>query len=179
MRTPRTYGLLAEFGTPTDLIRAAEAAHREGYRRMEAYSPFPIHELPEAVGHPHTRLPLAVFIGGLIGCLGGYYLQYWAAAQNYPMNVGGRPYNSWPMFIPVTFEMTVLVASLTAVLGMLARNGLPRPHHPLFNVEQFNRATRDGFFLSIQALDPNFNLQDTRRFLESLGAREIVEVPLD
>jgi len=176
MTYPRLYGLLAEFDNPTDLTRAAEAAHREGYRRMEAYSPFPIPELPAALGHPRTHLPLLVLLGGVAGCLGGYFFQVWASTSAYRLNVGGRPYNSWPSFIPVTFEMTVLVAALTAVLGMLIRNGLPRPHHPLFNVPRFSQASRDRFFLCIQTLDPRFNREATFQFLTGLKAREVVEV---
>lgn len=176
MTYPRLYGLLAEFDDPTTLTRAAEAALKEGYRRMDAFSPFPIHELPAALGHPTTRLPLLVFLGGLVGCLGGYLFQVWVSTMAYPLNVGGRPQNSWPAFIPVTFEVTVLVAALTAVLGMLMRNGLPRPHHPLFNVERFSLASRDRFFLCIQALDPKFDRQATFQFLTGLKAREVVEV---
>jgi hypothetical protein len=176
MTYPRLYGLLAEFDNPTALTRAAEAAHREGYRRMDAYSPFPIHELPAALGHPRTRLPLVVLIGGVVGCVGGYLFQLWVSASAYRLNVGGRPYNSWPAFIPVTFEVTVLVAALTAVLGMLIRNGLPRPHHPLFNVPRFSLASRDRFFLCIQALDPRFDRERTFQFLSSLPAVGVVEV---
>jgi hypothetical protein len=178
MNRPVLYGLLAEFDNATALTRAAEAAHKAGYRRMDAYSPLPIHELPEALGHPTSRLPLVIFLGGLLGCLGGYYLQYWSAVDAYPLNVGGRPLNSWPAFIPVTFEMTVLVAALTAVLAMLARNGLPRPHHPLFAIERFSLASQDRFFLCIESRDPKFDAAATRQFLAGQNPREVVEVPL-
>jgi hypothetical protein len=170
--------LLAEFDNATQLTEAASAAYREGYRRMDAYSPFPIHALPEALGHPKTRLPLVVLVGGLVGCVGGYLFQLWVSAVAYPLNIGGRPLNSWPAFIPVTFEMTVLIAALTAVLTMLGRNGLPRPHHPLFAIERFSLASKDRFFLCIESRDPRFDLERTRAFLAGLTTREVVEVPL-
>jgi hypothetical protein len=171
------YGLLAEFDSPADLLRAANAAREEGYRRMEAYSPFPIEDLPDALGQRPTKLPLVVFVGGLIGGLAGYGLAYWAEVIGYPKNIGGRPFHSWPAFIPVTFECTILGASLSAVFGMLGLNGLPMPYHPLFNVPRFTRATRDGFFLCIQARDPKYRPEVTFLFLKGLGAREVTEVP--
>jgi hypothetical protein len=173
---PPIWGLLAEFDSPTALVEAARRAHAEGYRKMDGYSPFPIEELAEALGARATRLPLLVLLGGIVGCVGGYFMQYYSAVHDYPMNVGGRPLHSWPAFIPVTFEMTVLVAALTAVLGMLALNGLPQPYHPVFNVERFARATRDRFFLSIEATDPKFDRDATRAFLAGLGPREVSEV---
>ena len=172
----RVHGLMAEFEDPTALVHAAEQAHAAGYRRVDAYSPFPIEELHHALGSPHSRLPLIVLIGGVIGCLGGFLLQYWTMAVSYPINVGGRPLNSWPAFIPVTFECTILVASLSAVLGMLALNGLPMPYHPVFNVERFALASRNRFFLMIEARDKQFDLEATRQFLQSLGPREVSTV---
>src|SRR2546428_2482603 len=163
------YGLMAEFDEPTTLVAATQHAHREGYRCMDAYSPFPIEELHEALHAHDTRLPLIVLIGGLLGCLGGYFLQYWASVLAYPINVGGRPLNSWPSFVPVTFECTILVAALSAVLGMLALNGLPQPYHPVFNVGRFALASRNRFFLCIEAKDSKFELERTSRFLASLG----------
>ena len=154
MKRPPIHGLMAEFDSPTDLVLAARRAHAEGYRRMDAYTPFPIEELNEAIGFHHTRLPLVVLVGGILGCVGGYGLQYWVSAIAYPLNVGGRPYHSWPSFIPVTFETTVLLAALSAVLGMLALNGLPMPYHPVFNVKSFALASKDKFFLCIEAADP-------------------------
>src|SRR5436190_7636884 len=176
MKTPGIYGLLAEFDDAQALVAAAHQAHHEGYRRMDAYSPFPIEELHEALGAPPSRLPLIVLIGGIVGCVGGYLLQYWAASIAYPLNIGGKPFNSWPMFIPITFECTILAAALSAVLGMLALNGLPMPYHPVFNVPRFALASRNRFFLCIEARDPHFSLEGTRRFLETLGPREVSTV---
>ena len=170
------YGLMAEFDNPNAIVTAARHAYEQGYRRMDAYTPFPIEELSHAIGFHHSRLPLVVLIGGIVGGLGGYFLQYWASVIAYPLNTGGRPLHSWPAFIPVTFETTVLVAALSAVLGMLALNGLPTPYHPVFNVKRFALATRDRFFLCIEATDPKFDRVATRRFLESLAPREISEV---
>lgn len=169
---------MAEFTDATALVAAAERAHKEGYRRVDAYSPFPIEELHHALGSPHSKLPMIVLVGGLLGCIGGFLLQYWAATTAYPVNVGGRPLNSWPAFIPVTFETTILVAALSAVLGMLALNGLPMPYHPVFNVERFALASRSRFFLVIEAADKRFDLDATRRFLETLGPREISKVDI-
>jgi hypothetical protein len=170
------HGLMAEFDDPSALVAATDRAHREGYRQMDAYSPFPIEELHEALGAPHTRLPLIVLIGGLIGGLGGYGLQYWVSTIAYPLNVGGKPFHSWPAFIPVTFECTILVAALFAVFGMLALNGLPMPYHPVFNVPRFALASRNRFFLCIEARDPKFELEGTRRFLETLEPKEVTTV---
>ena len=170
------YGLMAEFDDPTTLVAATDRAHHEGYRRMDAYSPFPIEELHEALGSPQSRLPLIVLIGGLLGCAGGYGLQYWVSVIAYPVNVGGKPLHSWPAFIPVTFECTILAAALAAVFGMLALNGLPTPYHPVFNVPRFALASRNRFFLVIEATDKKFELEETRRFLEALNPREVTTV---
>ncbi len=179
MRRPRPpiYGLLAEFETPADIVRAARAAHEEGYRRMDAYSPFPVEGLSEAVGFHKDRVALVCLVGGLLGLATAYVLQFWINTINYPINVGGRPFHSWPSFVVVSFELTVLFGGLAAALGMLAMNGLPMPYHPLFNVPIFAMATRDRFFLCIEAADPNFDLQRTREFLLGLGPRVVVEVP--
>jgi len=177
MKTPSAiYGLLAEFEDPTSLVAAAEQTHHAGFRCVDAYSPYPIEELHEALGSHHTRLPLIVLIGGLVGCFGGYALQYWVSVLAYPINVGGKPFHSWPAFIPVTFECTILGAALAAVLGMLALNGLPQPYHPVFNVPRFALASRNRFFLCIESKDPKFDLEATRQFLETLNPREVTTV---
>ena len=170
------YGLIAEFDDPTSLVAATERSHAEGYRCMDAYSPFPIEELHHALGARSTRLPLIVLIGGIVGCTGGYLLQYWASAIAYPLNVGGKPLHSWPAFIPITFECTILVAALSAVLGMLALNKLPQPYHPVFNVPRFALASRNRFFLCIESQDPKFDINGTRHFLETLNPREVTAV---
>lgn len=175
----RIYGLLAEFGGPGELVAAARRATEEGYTHVDAYSPFPLEEAAEALGFHRNALPLLVLLGGLAGMLGGFALCYWTSVIDYPLNVGGRPFNSWPAFIPITFECTVLLAGLTAVFGMLGLNGLPMPHHPLFNVPRFALASRDRFFLCIQASDPKFDIEGTRRFLSQLGAREVSPVNED
>jgi hypothetical protein len=173
---PSIYGLMAEFDSPEDLLAAARRAHAEGYRHMDAYSPFPVEGLSEAIGAPHTRLPLLVLLAGLFGAFVGFASQYYVTVLDYPLNVGGRPLNSWPAYIPITFEVTILFAALTAVAGMIALNGLPMPYHPVFNVSAFDRASRDRFFLCIEAADPLFDLGETKRFLESLKPREVSEV---
>lgn len=177
MKFTPIYGLLAEFDTPTELVVAARKAYEEGFRRMDAYSPFPIEELAEAIGMHSDRVSLVVLVGGILGGLGGYMLQYWINVISYPVNVGGRPFHSWPAFIPVTFEMTILFAGLAGAFGMLALNGLPMPFHPLFNSSRFAFATRDRFFLCIEAADPKFDLAGVRTFLESLNPRSVSEVP--
>ncbi len=166
--TPTLYGLMAEFDNPTALVRAAEQARLAGYREMDAYSPIPIHDLTEAIGARRTRLPILVFIGGMLGGLGGFGLEYWSQVIAYPLNIGGRPLNSWPQFVPVMFETTVLGAALAAFVGMWALNKLPQPYHPVFNVPAFARASTDRFFLCIEAADPRFDREVTGRFLQSL-----------
>ena len=170
------YGLVAEFATPDALLEATHRARQAGYRDIEAYTPFPVEGLTEALGFHRTSLPLIVLLGGIVGGLSGYVLQYWINVMHYPLNVGGRPLHSWPAFIPVTFELTILVAALAAVLGMLALNGLPMPYHPLFNMPRFALATHDRFFLCIEARDPQFDRVETRRFLESVAVGEVAEV---
>jgi hypothetical protein len=177
MKRPPIFGLLAEFETPTELVTAARTAYNLGYRKMDAYSPFPIEELSEAVGYGSSRMPLVVLVGGLIGLSTALLLQYWISVLSYPINVGGRPLASWPAFIVVAFELTVLGAAIFGVFGMLAINGLPMPYHPVFNVKRFAFATKDRFFLCIEATDPQFHRENTQRFLESLNPREIAEVP--
>jgi len=173
---PPLYGVMAEFENPTDLVAAARRVYAAGYRRINGYSPYPIEELSEAIGFTHTSLPLIVFIGGVVGALGGFFMQYWIEVINYPINVGGKPFNSWPAFIPITFEMTVLSAAFAAVLGMLVLNKLPQPYHPVFNAPNFALATRDRFFLAVEANDPQFNHEEVVALLKSLDALEVNDV---
>lgn len=170
------YGLMAEFDTPEALVAAAVRAHEAGYRKMDAYTPFPVEGLASALGSAKTRISSLIGIGGLLGCIGGFGLVWWISVVAYPVNVAGRPLNSWPAYIPITFECTVLLASLTAVIGMLAWNGFPQPYHPVFNVPRFQRASVDRFFLCIEAHDPKFALDETRAFLTSLGPAEVSDV---
>ncbi len=176
-KQPEIYGLLAEFEDAHSLVEAARLTRQAGYRKIDGYSPFPIEELTEAMAIRSTKLPLLVFLGGLLGGIGAYALQYYASVIAYPLNVGGKPDHSWPSFIPVTFEVTILIAALAAILGMFALNGLPQPYHPCFHIERFALATRDRFFLSVEAGDPQFDLEKTKEFLEKLGAYQVYEVP--
>jgi len=173
---PPLYGVMAEFENPTDLVDAARRVYSLGYRRINGYSPYPIEELSEAIGFTKTSLPLIVFIGGVIGALTGFFMQYWIEVIDYPINVGGKPYNSWPAFIPITFEMTVLFAAFSAVLGMLILNKLPQPYHPVFNLPNFAMATRDRFFLAVEANDPKFNHAEVVELLKSLNAVAVNDV---
>jgi Protein of unknown function (DUF3341) len=177
MKRPRIYGLMAEFDNPTDLVVAARKTYEAGYKKIDAYSPFPIEELSEAIGFHHNGVPLVVLVGGILGCLSGFALQWWIATISYPVNIGGRPYLSTPAFIVVTFEMTILFAVLAAVFGMLALNGLPMPYHPVFSVPRFAFATKDRFFLIVFSSDPKYSTTDTRAFLEGFAPRSISEVP--
>jgi hypothetical protein len=174
-RDPRLHGLLAQFGSPHDVVEAARRVREAGYRRTDAFSPYPIEELWEELEF-RSPLPRLVLAGGLFGLIAGWALQYWASVIEYPLNVGGRPLNSWPAFIVPAFEMTILCAAVTAVLGMLWLNGLPEPYHPVFNVPGFALASRDQFFILIAADDPRFDPVETRKFLEGLGARAVSEV---
>jgi hypothetical protein len=167
---------MAEFENPQGLIEATRRTHEAGYRRFDSYSPFPIEELHEAMHFHDGRLPLIVLLGGVVGAITGYAMQYFAAAVDYPMNVAGKPFHSWPMNIVITFEMTILFAAFSAVLGMLALNHLPMPYHPVFNVDEFAQASRNRFFLVIEARDPRFEVEKTREFLESLSSQGVHEV---
>jgi Protein of unknown function (DUF3341) len=171
------YGLMAEFDSAQELMAAAEKAHAAGYEKLDAYSPFPIEGLAEAIGFHKNRVALVVLIGGLIGGLSAYALQYWVAVITYPVNVGGRPLHSWPSFIIVTFELTILFGGLSAAIGMLALNGLPMPYHPVFNVPEFAKASENKFFLVVFSSDPQYDADGTRSFLTGLSPRMVAEVP--
>jgi hypothetical protein len=172
-----TYGVIAEFTSPAELMAAAEAARDAGYTDMDAFSPFPIHGLHEAVGMKSTGMSALVLGGGIIGGISGFFMCWYANVISYPLNIGGKPLNSWPAWIPITFECTILLAAFAAVFGMLALNGLPMPYHPVFNVRRFDQASRDKFFLVIQARDPKFDFEGVWQFLEALHPREVVDVP--
>ena len=176
MKRDPIYGVMAEFDSAQALVDAANKTHAAGYRKIDAYSPFPVEGLADAVGAPHD-VPLVVLIGGLIGGSTGYLMQWWMSAVDYPLNIGGKPPHSWPAFIVITFEMTILFAGISAVLGMLALNGLPMPYHPVFNVPRFSSASKDRFFLIVFSSDNKYNAVETRRFLEGLNPRSVSEVP--
>jgi hypothetical protein len=170
------YGLMAEFDSPTALVNAARSAREKGFRKLDAYSPFPIEELSDALHLHKNKLPFIVLCGGILGGLCGYFLQYYVTVWNFPINIGGRPLHSWPAYIVITFEMTILFAALSAVLGLLGLCGLPMPYHPTFNVPRFALASRNRFFLCIEATDPLFDAEATSQFLVSLQPREVSEV---
>ena len=173
---PAIFGLLAEFDDPKSLVQAAKRVYAAGYRQIDTFSPYPIEEAWEAIGHHDRRLSFIVLAGGLTGLLTGYGLQEWVHQIAYPVNIAGKPLNSWPQFIPVMFELTILFAAIAAVLGMIVLNGLPQPYHPAFNVERFERASRDKFFLIVESEDPKFDRQATADFLKGLNATEVSEV---
>ena len=170
------YGLMAEFDNPNDLVAAARRAREAGYVRLDAYTPYPIEALTEALDIHDRRLPAVVLGGGILGGLAGYALCYWSSVLEYPLNIGGKPYHSAPAFIVPTFETTILFAAFAAVLGMLALNGLPMPYHPVFNTPRFALASRDRFFLCIEARDPKFDHDETRAFLTKLGSSVVMDV---
>lgn len=173
---PRLHGLMAEFETSDQLVEACRRSYEAGYREQDAYSPYPIHALSEVLHQGRSKVPLIMLIGGILGACTGFLLQYVTAVHVYPLNIGGRPLNSWPAFIPITFEVTILLAGIFGVVGMILLNGLPRPHHPVFNVDRFAAASLDGFFLCIEATDPKFDPEETEAFLRSLGPSEVSEV---
>jgi hypothetical protein len=177
---PRTpiYGLMVEFLNAEAVLAATRSARQAGYREMDAYTPYPVEGLAAELGMRKTHIPYVVLMGGLVGAGLGFLMQYYSMAINYPFNIGGRPLNSWPVFIPITFELLILVGALAAFLGMMLLNGLPRPHHPVFNVPQFGRSSQDRFFLCIEASDPKFDRQITAEFLAGLNPHgEVIEVP--
>ncbi len=167
------YAIVAEFEDPDDLLEAAERVYAEGYRKVEAYSPFPVHGLAEAIGCDDSKVRWTCFLAGVTGAVVGMGMEVFCLAIDYPLNIGGRPLISWPQFIPVAYELTILCASFGAALGMLGFNGLPRPHHPIFNAKNFERASQDRFFIGVEAVDPKFDLEATDAFLRSLGAAEV------
>jgi hypothetical protein len=172
------YGLLAEFDSPTELVDAARAVRDAGYTTTDAFSPFPIHDIDEALGVKRSILPYLCFAGGIVGLLSGIGLQYFVHVIDYPIIVGGRPHLSLPAMIPPAYELTILFTAFTAVFGMLFLNGLPRPYHPVFNVPRFALATREKFFLLIEANDEKFDYDETRKFMEGLeGQQEVFDVP--
>jgi hypothetical protein len=171
------YGVVAEFNDPQSLLDAAVAVREKGYTSVDAFSPFPIHGLAEAIGFHKSRLSLIVLTMGILGGIGGFFMCWYANVISYPINIGGKPLNSWPAWIPITFECTILLAAFGAVFGMLALNGLPMPYHPVFNVRRFDSASRDKFVLVIQARDPRFRVEEARSFLQTLGPREVTDVP--
>jgi hypothetical protein len=171
------HGLMAEFETAQQILDATRQAREAGYRDMDAYTPYTVEGLSAELGLPRTRVPFVVLVAGIVGASVGFFMQWYTMAVDYPFNVGGRPFNSWPVFVPIAFEVTVLVAAFGALFGMLFLNGLPRPYHPVFNVPRFERASQDRFFLCIEAIDPKFDLAETRRFLLETHPAEIMEVP--
>ena len=170
------HGIMAEFEEHEQVVAAAKRAYAEGYREMDAYSPFPVEGLAEAIGLGYSPVPLFTLMGGIAGGLGAYFMEWYSMGRLYPLNVGGRPHNSWPNFIPITFELTILIAALSTLVAMLALNRLPQPNHPVFNVPEFRRASIDRFFLCIEAQDPRFEAEGVRRFLAGLGAASVKEV---
>ena len=172
----KLHGIVAEFEDEASIIEATGKTVEAGYHHVEAYTPYPLEELMDILHLHKNKIALVILIGGLVGCAAGFFMQYFASVIHYPINVGGRPFNSWPSFIPVMFECTILFASISAVLGMILMNGLPRPYHPMFNVDRFQYASQDRFFLCIEADDPKFNPEETRQFLENLHPHEVSEV---
>jgi hypothetical protein len=176
VETSPVFGIMAEYHSPEGLVAAASEAKAAGYRVMDAYTPYPVEELEEPLDIKDNRIALFVLLAGLCGATFGFGFLSWVNTVSYPLNVGGRPLISAPMFIPITFECTILAAGLTSAFGMLLLNGLPLPYHPVFNVPRFARASQDGFFLCIESTDPKFDREETARFLESTGADEVSEV---
>lgn len=170
------YGLMAEFETPEQILQAALRTHAAGYKKIDAYTPIPVEGLAEAIGFEWTSLPMVVFTGGFLGGCTGFFMCWYANVISLPLNVGGKPLNSWPAWIPITYELTILGAAISAVFGMIIMNGLPRPYHPVFNVSRFVRASTDRFFLCIKARDDKFDLPKTKAFLEELKPQGVFEV---
>ena len=173
---PPAFGILAEFETPEALVEAAEKAYAEGYRQLDGYSSVSVHGLDEALHYKRNCVPFFTLLGGILGGCTGLGVQELANVYHYPLIIGGKPFNSWPAFLPIAYEMTILTAAFFTVISMMVMNGLPQPYHPLFNVRQFERASRDGFFLCIEATDPRFNFEQTEAFMQTLQATGVYTV---
>lgn len=173
---PKIYGLMAEFSSQEEIIAAANKVREAGYKKTDAFSPFPVHGLDDALGATWNPVPWIVFAGGITGCLTGYFMQWWINMVQYPLNIGGRPQHSWVAFIPITFELTILFSAFAAIGSMILLNGLPLPYHPVFNVERFSLASKSHFFLLIESADEKFDLDKTRSFLKELNANDVYEV---
>jgi len=172
------YGIIAEFEHAHDVVVAADRSYQAGYRKMDAYTPLPVEGLSEALGFRDVYVPTMMLVAGILGCIGGFGLLYYCLGISYPLNIGGREIVSWPYYLPITFECTVLAAALTGVFGMIAINGLPQPYHPVFDAPDFELASSSRFFLCIEHTDPHFDRVETRRFMETLGAAKVSEVEL-
>ncbi len=177
--TDAVHGVIAEFEHEADILAAAEAAYAAGYRKMDAYSPHPVDGLAEAMGFTKNRVPLIVLLGGLSGGATGFMMQWFSAVVHYPIDVGGRPLNSWPAFVPITFELTILFSAFASILGMLILNGLPKPYHPVFNAANFDSASSDRFFLCIESSDPMFETEGVKGFLEGFEPKSLSVVPVE
>lgn len=175
-KEPTLYGLIAEFPSVDELLHAAEKVRDAGYKKTDAYSPFPIHGLIEALGKRHSRIGFLILGGGLTGLCAAFVMMFYTGVIDYPINIGGRPLFSWPMYFPIMFELTVLLSAFTSVFGMIGLNGLPQPYHPLFNVKEFLKASKDSFFIGIESTDPKFDASQTKAFLQSLHPRGVHEV---
>lgn len=174
-----TYGITAEFHDADELVAAAKRVREAGYQSFDCYSPFPIHGLDDAMGFKDTKVQWSILGAGIVGALVGTGLTWWTSTIAYPLNIGGRPKFSWPSFFPIVYECTILIAGLTALIACLFFNGLPKPYHPIFNAKNFERASQDRFFLCIEQVDPSFDLKETKKFMESLGSKNIDVVVAD
>lgn len=175
-KKPGPFGVVAEFDSPALLMAAANKALDSGYSQMDAFTPFPVHGLSDAIGFKEAKIPWVIFMGGFAGCVGGMGLQWWVATQAYALNIGGRPLFSWPSFIPPAFETTILFAAFGAVFGMIAMNRLPQPHHPVFDTPNFERASQDRFFLLVEAKDAMYDAAAIKKAMEGAGALNVTEI---
>lgn len=178
-QSPALYGIVAEFDTPEELVAAAGAARRAGYKKMDAFAPFPVEGLSDAIGFKDKYIPILMLCAAMFGTTWGFGLQYFGLAISYPLNIGGRPLWSWPNFLPIGFEATILTCAFTGVIMMFALNGLPQPYHPIFNAPNFERASTDKFFLLIEARDEKFDVAGTREFMQGLGTERVSEITVE